>query len=222
MSSIATNLLTLHESKSAIKESIEYKGVEVPHDMHFKAYGDIITDKLVSVEEGFIGLYGKSGDFAIWTLKASGQFNLGVSRVWEYKHFGVFGALLIQGIKGNQLTGVQQLSEGDIGIITEYINQYAPPVIFLVKTPVLVPLNPSISFSSPLDESEAKLLITITLKTYLEETAKPGVEYTAALLEEVFEAVDEITDITILLDIEEGEIFKTTTLEYPIVGEIIW
>jgi uncharacterized phage protein gp47/JayE len=46
--------------------------------------------------------YGKKDDFAAWAMDASVE----VRSAWEFKNFGVFGAVLIQVINGNQFDGV--------------------------------------------------------------------------------------------------------------------
>jgi uncharacterized phage protein gp47/JayE len=74
--------------------------------------------------------YGKENDFAGWALDSSPE----VSAAWEYKNFGVFGALLIQVINGNQFDGVRQVS--NLNAVKEYINRYGPP-FFLPSVPLI-------------------------------------------------------------------------------------
>jgi uncharacterized phage protein gp47/JayE/uncharacterized protein YmfQ (DUF2313 family) len=83
--------------------------------------------------------YGKTGDFAAWALDSSVE----VQAAWEFVNFGVFGALLIQVINGNQFDGVSAV--GNIAQVVSYINEVAPPILFTVRSPKVARVNPSIT-----------------------------------------------------------------------------
>ena len=89
--------------------------------------------------------YGKKNDFALWAKDASAE----VSAAWEFTHFGVFGAVLIQVIKGNQFDGVHPVD--NLGEVRNYINNNPPPVLFEVRTPNIIAGNPSASLPPPED-----------------------------------------------------------------------
>jgi hypothetical protein len=160
--------------------------------------------------------YGKPGDFADWAIDASPE----VSKAWEFKNFGVFGALLIQVIGGNQVDGVSPV--GGLALVTEHINTVAPPVLFTVRTPALIPLDPAVALLPPEDTLANREIVTDRLKMYLEATATPGIRYTAGILREAI-----IDGVTIsgaavrLAGSTTGEV-DTTILELPVLGDLSW
>jgi len=160
--------------------------------------------------------YGKKDDFALWAKDASAE----VSAAWEYKNFGVFGAVLIQVIKGNQIDGVHPVD--NLAEVRNYISKVAPPVLFEVRTPKIISVNPSISLP-PLEDSQAnRELAEARMKTWMQLATKPGVQITAgALRMAVIDGVT-ITDTTVKLSGDTVGIVSTTILEYPYIGEIIW
>jgi uncharacterized phage protein gp47/JayE len=160
--------------------------------------------------------YGKPGDFADWAKDASPE----VSKAWEFKNFGVFGALLIQVIGGDQITGVNQVD--NLAAVIDYISEVAPPVLFSVCTPALISLNPSISLLPAEDTTVNRDTVVNRLKTYLQMVAKPGMSYTAGLLRDVIIDGITITNGTILLNGSSTGIISTTILQLAVLGEPSW
>jgi hypothetical protein len=160
--------------------------------------------------------YGKPGDFADWAADASPE----VSKAWEFKNFGVFGALLIQVIGGNQMDGITQV--GNLALVAEYISTVAPPVLFTVRTPDLLPLDPAIALLPEEDTLSNRTLAVSRLETYLEATAVPGFRYTAGMLREA--VIDGVTISGAAVKINgsaSGEV-QSTILQLPVLGETAW
>jgi uncharacterized phage protein gp47/JayE len=160
--------------------------------------------------------YGKPGDFADWAVDASPE----VSRAWEFKNFGVFGALLIQVIGGNQIDGVTQV--GGLALVTEYISTAAPPVLFTVRTPELVPLNPAIALEPGEDTVGNRELVLGRLKMYLQATAIPGKRYTAGMLRDAIIDGVTVSGGTVKLNGSVTGEVTTTILQLPVVGAETW
>lgn len=160
--------------------------------------------------------YGRKNDFALWAADASAE----VSAAWEFKNFGVFGAVLIQVIKGNQINGVHPVD--NLAEVRDYINNNAPPVLFEVRTPVIIPINPSATLPPREDSLANRELAVSRVKAYMQAVAKPGAQVTAgALRPAVIDGVT-ITDITVRLGGSTVGIATTTILEYPYIGEVTW
>jgi hypothetical protein len=160
--------------------------------------------------------YGKPGDFADWAVDASPE----VSKAWEFKNFGVFGALLIQVVGGNQIDGVTPV--GGLALITEYIGTVAPPVLFTVRTPELISVNPAITLLPPEDTLANRGIVVNRLKTYMEATAVPGIRYTAGVLREAIIDGVTISGATVKLDGSTAGDVETTILQLPVFGEASW
>jgi uncharacterized phage protein gp47/JayE len=160
--------------------------------------------------------YGRKDDFALWARDASAE----VSSAWEFKNFGVFGAVLIQVLKGNQLDGVSPVD--NLAEVRNYINNNAPPVFFEVRTPNIIPINPSASLLPHEDSQVNRDLAENRMKTYMQVAAKPGAKITAGALRlAVIDGVT-ITDVTVKLGGSMAGIATTTILEYPYIGAILW
>ncbi|MCL2374134.1 MAG: baseplate J/gp47 family protein [Treponema sp.] len=160
--------------------------------------------------------YGKPGDFAAWAVDSSAE----VSAAWEFKNFGPLGALLIQVINGSQHSGVSAV--GGLDIVRDYISAHAPPVLFTVRSPVIVPVIPSISLPPQEDFLANRELAENRMRAWLHLTAKPGAQITAGALRiAVIDGV-EITDAAVRLDGSTAGIVRTTVLEYPFLREVIW
>lgn len=160
--------------------------------------------------------YGKSGDYAAWAKDSSPE----VSGAWEYKNFGVFGALLVQVINGSQQGGVYQVM--NLAVIRNYINMISPPVVFEVRTPALVPVNPQIKLPPQEDTLENRGIAEARLKAYLQHVAKPGIALTAgALRESIIDGIS-ISDPAVKLAGDPSGILQTTILQYPVLGAIAW
>jgi uncharacterized phage protein gp47/JayE len=160
--------------------------------------------------------YGRKDDFALWARDASAE----VSAAWEFKQFGVFGAVLIQVLKGNQIDGVHPVD--NLVEVRDYINSNAPPVLFEVRTPSIIPINPSASLLHQEDSQENRELAVNRMKAYMQVAARPGAQITAGALRlAVIDGVT-ITDITVKLGGSTVGITATTILEYPYIGEVTW
>lgn len=160
--------------------------------------------------------YGKKDDFALWALDASAE----VSAAWEFKNFGVFGAVLVQVIKGNQIDGVHPVD--NLQEVRNYISSAAPPVLFEVRTPVIKAINPAASLPPQEDSQANRELAETRMKAYMQMTARPGAQVTAGALRlAVIDGVT-ITDATVALGGSTVGIATTTILEYPYIGDITW
>ena len=136
------------------------------------------------------------------------------------KNFGVFGALLIEVIGGNQIDGVTQA--GSLALVTEYISTVAPPVLFTVRTPELIPLDPVIALLPAEDTLFNRDLAVSRFKTYLEATAAPGARYTAGMLREAIIDGVTISGATVKLSGSTVGEVQTTILQLPVSGDITW
>jgi uncharacterized phage protein gp47/JayE len=160
--------------------------------------------------------YGKKNDFALWARDASAE----VSAAWEFRNFGVFGAVLVQVIKGNQMNGVYPVD--NLAEVRNYINENAPPVLFEVRTPDIIPINPSASLLPQEDSQANRELAETRMRAYMQLAAKPGAQITAGALRlAVIDGVT-ITNITVKLGGSTVGIATTTILEYPYIGEVTW
>jgi hypothetical protein len=157
--------------------------------------------------------YGKPGDFAAWAVDASA----GVSKAFEIRNYGPLGALLIQVIAGNQVDGVTQV--GNLSIVSDYLFSVAPPTVFTVKTPVLVPLDPSVHLLPVEDTVSNRILVEHRMRTYLDLTAKPGRSYTPGMLRDAIVDGVIITDASISIGLATR---TTTALELFVLGVPSW
>ena len=203
---------------SAIPAGIDSKAVSTAEGITGGADAESDEEYLVRVLLGLrnANRYGKTGDFAAWALDASPE----VSAAWEYKHFGVFGAVLIQVINGSQLEWVHPVSNLDI--IRAYINDMAPPVLFTVRTPEIINLNPAVSLLPTEDTNMNRATAVSRMKTYLQVSARPGVQITAGALRSAIIDGVTLTNATVKVNGESTGIITTTILQYPYLGEVSW
>jgi len=160
--------------------------------------------------------YGRTGDFALWARDASAE----VSAAWEFKNFGVFGAVLVQVIKGNQIDGVHPVD--NLAEVRNYISNVAPPVLFEVRTPKIIPVDPSVSLLSQEDSQANRELAEDRMKAWMYLAAKPGVQITAGALRLAIIDGATITNAVVKINGSTVGIVTTTILEYPYIGEISW
>jgi uncharacterized phage protein gp47/JayE len=160
--------------------------------------------------------YGKNGDYAAWALDSTPE----VTSAWEFRNFGVFGALLVQVISGDQISGVYQVR--NLAAVRDYISNVSPFVIFDVRTPSLVPINPEIKLMQFENTQNNIELVEKRLKAYLQRIAKPGVKITTGMLREAIIDGVTITNAVIKLSGDVAGIKATTILEYPVLGVITW
>lgn len=157
--------------------------------------------------------YGKTGDFAAWAIDSTSE----VTKAFEIPSFDIFGSLLIQVIHGNQIDGVEQVH--NIAAVQSYIEQYAPKIIFTVRTPELVEISPTIKLSDGEDTVSNRNLAVQRLKVYLNAKAEPGCTIAQATLQTVI--ADGVTISKAEVTLPDGEI-TTTVLQYPVLGEVTW
>lgn len=157
--------------------------------------------------------YGKPGDYAAWAVDSTAE----VTAAFEAKNFGVFGSILIQVISGNQIDGVRQVA--NIQAVTDYIEQHQPPVIFTVRTPELIPLEPSIKLLPLEDTPSNRDLVKNRLQVFLTAKAEPGVCFTQGLLQSII--VDGVIISEAVLTLPDGKL-EATVLQYPVLEEITW
>ena len=157
--------------------------------------------------------YGKTGDYAAWAVDSSSE----VTKAFEIRNFGVFGAILIQCINGNQIDGVEQVS--NLATVDAYIKSKSVPVLYTVKTPELVKIEPTIELLKTEDTSENRATVLSRLKTYLNVRAAPGSSFTQETLQSVI--VDGSTISSAKLTLPNGKV-ETTALQYPVLGTTIW
>jgi uncharacterized phage protein gp47/JayE len=160
--------------------------------------------------------YGRRDDFALWARDAGAE----VSAAWEFKNFGVFGAVLVQVIKGGRIEGVHPVD--NLQEVRNYISSSAPPVLFEVRTPAIKPLNPAASLLPQEDSQGNRELAENRMKVFMQLAAKPGAKITAGSLRlAVIDGVT-ITDAAVKLGGSPDGIVTTTILEYPYIGAITW
>lgn len=160
--------------------------------------------------------YGKKGHFAAWARDASPE----VSMAWEYKNFGVFGALLIQVINGNQINGVYPVY--NLEEVIGYINEVSPPIIFTVRTPEIINVNPVVSLL-PYEDTQVNRETAINrMKSFLQLLAMPGIQVTAGALRDAIIDGIMITGAAVKLNGDTAGIIKTTILQYPYLGAVSW
>ena len=157
--------------------------------------------------------YGKTGDFAAWAVDSSSE----VTKAFEIRNFSIFGAVLIQCINGNQIDGVQQVS--NLATVDSSIRRKSVTVIYTVQTPELVQIEPTIELLSAEDTSENRATVLSRLKTYLNVKAAPGSSFTQETLQSII--VDGSTISSARLTLSGGKV-ETTALQYPVLGTVTW
>lgn len=158
--------------------------------------------------------YGKPGDFAAWAVDSSAD----VSKGFEIKNFGIFGALLIQVISGNHFDGIFQV--GNLAIVTAYIESVAPPVPFTVRTPDLKAINITITLLGAENSTTNQEAVQNRLKAYLTATARPGIRYTEGSFRDSIVDGIQISFAQVKFDDKPTGEFLTTVLEYPVLGTV--
>lgn len=154
---------------------------------------------------------GGIGDFALWAVDSSPE----VTKAFEIKNFGIFGALLIQVIGGNHFDGIRRVS--GLATVDKYIGQLAPKIIYTVRTPELVPINPAVHLAD--DTSAARESVVHNLQGYLEKEARPGSVFSQEQLRSAIVDGSAVRDAQVILD---GGRFSCTVLQYPVIGEVSW
>ena len=158
--------------------------------------------------------YGKTGDFAAWAVDSSSD----VSKAFEFKNFGVFGALLIQVISGDHFRGISQV--GNLSVVTAYIDSVAPPVMYTVKTPALKAISMTVTLLASESTSENQGTVRNRINGYLNASARPGVRYTEGAFRDAIVDGVKISFAQVKFDGTAGGEFLTTILEYPVLKEL--
>lgn len=158
--------------------------------------------------------YGKIGDFAAWAVDSSAD----VSKAFEIKNFGTFGALLIQVISGNHFDGIFQV--GNLAVVTAYIESVAPPVLFTVRTPDLKAINITVTLLGAENSITNQEAVQNRLKAYLTATARPGIRYTEGSFRDAIVDGVQISFAQVKFDDKPTGEFLTTVLEYPVLGTV--
>jgi len=160
--------------------------------------------------------YGKPGDFAAWAMDSTPE----VSAAWEFRNFGALGTVLVQVINGSQREGVSAV--GGLGAVRDYIRGRAPPVMFAVRSPAVIPVSPSASLPPMEDSLANRNLAEDRMLAWMQVEARPGARITAGALR--LAAIDgvAITDIDVRIGGAADGILEAATLEYPWLGEVAW
>ena len=158
--------------------------------------------------------YGKTGDFAAWAVDSSAD----VSKAFEFKNFGVLGALLIQVISGDHFRGISQV--GNLSVVTSYIDSVAPPVMYTVRTPELKPIGMTVTLLASESTSENQGTVRNRINGYLNATARPGVRYTEGSFRDAIVDGVKISFAQVKFDDGSTGEFLTTILEYPVLKEL--
>ena len=158
--------------------------------------------------------YGKIGDFAAWAVDSSAD----VSKAFEFKNFGVFGALLIQVISGDHFKGISQV--GNLSVVTSYIDSVAPPVMYTVRTPDLKPIRMTIRLLASESTSENQGIVRNRINGYLNASARPGVRYTEGSFRDAIVDGVKISFAQVKFEDNATGEFLTTILEYPVLKEV--
>lgn len=160
--------------------------------------------------------YGKSGDFAAWARDATPE----VSAAWEFKDFGPDHSLLVQVINGSQATGVFPVSS--LKMVSDYIAEIAPPVVFTVQSPEIISLHPVVTLRQEEDTRVNRDLAVSRMTAYVQRAAKPGAEITAgALRQAVIDGVA-VSDAEVTLNRSNTGTVSASILQYPYIDEVIW
>ena len=158
--------------------------------------------------------YGKIGDFAAWAVDSSAD----VSKAFEIRNFGIFGALLIQVISGNHFDTVHPV--GNLAVVTSYIESVAPPILFSVRTPVLHSINMTVTLLAGENSSPNQVAVQNRINAYLNASARPGVRYTEGSFRDVIVDGVQISFAQVKFDDKPTGEFLTTVLEYPVLGTV--
>jgi hypothetical protein len=123
-------------------------------------------------------------------------------------------------INGNQINGLYPVE--NLTAVRDYISLVSPPVIFDVRTPELISLNPEIILLPQENTQENREIVDLRLKNYLEQIAQPGISITAGSLRVAIIDGVAITDSTVKLNGDVTGIVSATILQYPVFGTIAW
>lgn len=157
--------------------------------------------------------YGRVGDFAAWAIDASSE----VTKAFEFKNFGVFGALLITVVGGDAESGFVKVFNTEA--VKKYIENFAPPILFTVRSAEIIEIVPTVTLLKKENTISNRTLIRHALKTYFDNSVSPGMNISESVLEKVINDGVNVTNATLALS---GGNKKLSRLEFPQLGEIIW
>ena len=201
---------------SAIPTGLSSEAITVDSGIHGGVDAESDEDYLSRVLIAFrnTARYGKIDDFAAWAVDSSAD----VSKAFEFKNFGVFGALLIQVISGDHFKGISQV--GNLSVVTSYIDSVAPPVMYAVRTPALKPIRMTITLLASESTSENQGIVRNRINGYLNASARPGVRYTEGSFRDAIVDGVKISFAQVKFEDNATGEFLTTILEYPVLKEV--
>ncbi len=159
--------------------------------------------------------YGKPGDFISWALDATPE----VTKAFEIKNFGIFGALLVLVIGGNQSDAFRPVSQTGLDAVNAYIGERAPKVIYTVRSAQPVKIEPEIKLLPSEDTAENRELALSRLRSLILSKAAPAVNFTQ---EQIQSAIADGTVISSARVSVPAETSALTVLQYPVLGEVKW
>ena len=157
--------------------------------------------------------YGKPGDFAAWAVDSSTE----VDRAWEFPNWSVFGALLIVVASGSQAKRLVAVANTDK--VVQYIKKVAPPVLFEVRSPEFVPLNPTITLKPEEDTAANRATVETRIRNWMHVEVKPGKSITAGHIRGAFVDGVLITSGNVSLTANP---LNTTQVQIAVIGTITW
>jgi hypothetical protein len=135
----------------------------------------------------------------------------------------IFKERIIKDAKGNPVPAFTTREEAlKIDEIKNYMNEVAPPVLFEVRTPEIVNVNPTVALPPTEDSHGNRELAVNRIKAYMQILAKPGVSVTAGALRTAIIDGVAITDASVKVSGSSTGIMLTTILQYPYIGEVTW
>jgi hypothetical protein len=128
--------------------------------------------------------------------------------------------VLVQVVNGNQRDGVSAV--GGVDAVRAYIRDRAPPVMFSVRSPAIVAVNPSATLPIAEDSLSNRDLATDRMTAWMQTETRPGARITAGALR--LAAIDgvDITDIEVRIGGAADGTVNASPLEYPWIGEVAW
>ncbi len=154
--------------------------------------------------------YGKPGDWAAWALDSSSE----VVKAWEFPLSDSYGTLLIQ-VLAEDSTPV-----ADLDSVKAYIKSVAPPFLWDVSTPGITVFDMSLSFMYGSEDTvENRAAAEAALDLWMDENAKPDMEFSDGLLSTIASSPAGITYVEVTL--QESPL-QFSIMEYPKIGVKTW
>ena len=154
--------------------------------------------------------YGKPGDWASWALDSSAE----VVKAWEYPLSDSYGTLLIQ------VLAADYSQVADLVTVKAYIKSVAPPLLWDVETPEIVPFAMFLHVDDESeDTAENRAAAEAALALWMSENAKPGLTVSAGLLSTIASSPAGLTYVEITFP---GDTPTFTIREFPVIGDQTW